>query len=404
MNLDSPLPYSRGVSSQRRWQVRELSVLILLTGLAAWLFRDSRLDLLAARVFYHPDNTFDPWYEQNYPLWDFFYRAAPWFTAFLLLGSLLVQGRAALVPRWRALRRDAVLVFLVVALGPGLVVNAVFKPYWGRPRPREVVELGGKHQYRPFYSPALGASGKSFPCGHCSIGFSMGVFWWIGLRRRGRPTGYGALILGGSLLVGSLMGVGRMAAGGHFLSDVVWAGLMVYWVCYWLHYHLLELLWRQRRLPTNHEGRGNRHRALVLSAYGVLAVITVIVILVASPFHSDVQLIARPSTGEKELVFEIENARVDLTLDEQIPTAFELKGYAKGFGFPGGKVRAFCERQGFKESCWVKRQGFFSDFESVIHLTVNPRLVPRFNLRALRGEIFRDKVLNLPADYRIEND
>jgi membrane-associated PAP2 superfamily phosphatase len=371
--------------------------------LAAWLFSDSTLDLLAARIFYHPENTFEPWFEQNYPLWEFFYRAAPWFTAALLLGSLLVQGRALLVPKWRAFRRDAILVFLVVALGPGLVVNAVFKPYWGRPRPREVIELGGKQQYRPFHSPEIGASGKSFPCGHCSIGFSFGVFWWIGLRRRGRPTVYGTVLLGGSLMLGALMGVGRMAAGGHFLSDVVWAGLMVYWICYWGHYHLLGLWWRRRREGSAaNQGPGDRNRILVLSAYGLLAVITVIVILVASPFHSNFHLLAQPPTGEKELAFEIENARVDLHLDERIPTAFEVKGYANGFGFPGGKMHAFCERQSLIENCWVKKKGFFTDYESVIHLTVNPQLVPRFKLKVLSGEVYRDKDLNWPTDYRIE--
>ena len=395
MSADSSFFQSRSPSSQRQWQVRELSVLILLTGLAAWLFRDSSLDFWAARLFYHPDNAVDPWFEQNFPLWEFFYQAAPWFTAVLLLGSLAVQGRALVKPRWRSFRRDAVLVFLVVALGPGLVVNAVFKPYWGRPRPREVVELGGKHQYRSFHSPAIGASGKSFPCGHCSIGFSFGVFWWIGSRHRGRATKYGAFVL-----VGSLMGVGRMAAGGHFLSDVVWAGLMVYWVCYWTHYHLLELWWRRRRAISAADD--NQHRALVLSAYGVLAIITVIVILVASPFHSDVHLLAQPPSGEKSLEFEIENARVDISLDERLATSFEVKGYAKGFGFPGGKMRAICDRANFEEKCSVKRQGFFSDYESVLHLSVNPRLVPRFSLKVLSGEVYRDKALAWPENYQIE--
>jgi len=78
--------------------------------------------------------------------------------------------------KFKKIRIYAVYVFLAVALGPGLVVNSVFKPYWGRPRPREVTEFSGKYQYRPFYIPEVGAQGKSFPCGHCSMLFHLGYF------------------------------------------------------------------------------------------------------------------------------------------------------------------------------------------------------------------------------------
>ncbi len=60
-------------------------------------------------------------------------------------------------------------LILSVVIGPGLIINAVFKDHWDRPRPRDVVEFGGMLQCTP--APLRGESGESFPCGHCSVGF-----------------------------------------------------------------------------------------------------------------------------------------------------------------------------------------------------------------------------------------
>ena len=43
--------------------------------------------------------------------------------------------------------RPGLFLVILLALGPGLLVNAVFKEYWGRPRPREVVQFGGKKEF-----------------------------------------------------------------------------------------------------------------------------------------------------------------------------------------------------------------------------------------------------------------
>lgn len=379
--------------SDRRLRQIEFLVLAAVSALAAWLFRNSELDLAAARVFYHPESRIDHWYEQNNALWEFFYRAAPWLTGVLLLGSLTVLCASLLKERYQKYRAPAIFVFLVVALGPGLFVNAVFKPYWGRPRPREVIELGGKHEYRPFYAPAIGAPGKSFPCGHCSVAFSFGAGWWL-LRRR-RPV-LATLGLAGSIAFGTMMGIGRMAAGGHFLSDVVWAGLIVLWISYWLFHHVV----------TGVAVMGaalERRRRLTYAIYGLGGVLTVLTILIASPFHMEVHLaVAGPlSEAGRPFKVEIENSRVDLVVDEAAPQGLKIDGQAKGFGFPGGRVLADCETAE-AGSCRVRRQGFFSDFESVMRVKVNPRLLPKLQLRVRQGEIYRDSSGPLPEHYQID--
>ncbi|HBH49073.1 MAG TPA: PAP2 family protein, partial [Bacteroidales bacterium] len=44
------------------------------------------------------------------------------------------------------MRRWALMMILTIVLGPGLLVNATFKDNWGRPRPNEIVEFGGKEK------------------------------------------------------------------------------------------------------------------------------------------------------------------------------------------------------------------------------------------------------------------
>ena len=163
--------------------------------------------------------------------------------------AIFLAGAAMLFLKgWRNNRRQskrsALFLLLTMLLGPGLLVNAVLKEHAGRPRPRAVVEFGGEEQYRaPWH---FGGKGHSFPCGHCSVAFCYGAFYPL-LSRRKRGLGLGILL--SSVVGGCIIGVGRMAAGAHFLSDIVWAGLIVWAV-------IAALVWAMRPKPLapRHEG------------------------------------------------------------------------------------------------------------------------------------------------------
>lgn len=75
------------------------------------------------------------------------------------------------------------------------------------------------------WEKGIAGSGKSFPSGHASMGFYMFSPYFV-LRRSSRPGSIGFLVLG--LGYGALMGLARMIQGGHFASDVVWAGGFIY--------------------------------------------------------------------------------------------------------------------------------------------------------------------------------
>lgn len=111
-------------------------------------------------------------------------------------------------------------VLLVLAIGSGLIVNAVLKENWGRARPNEIVQFGGAKSFSPAFVPVQGQVGNSFSCGHASGAFALLAFAWIARRRRfwtGVVLGYGLLV-----------GIARMAAGGHFISDVAVSLFIMY--------------------------------------------------------------------------------------------------------------------------------------------------------------------------------
>ncbi len=192
------------------------------------------LDLTAAGWFYDPVGHFFPirmqawaeWVRHGLPVW-------------------ILGGLAATVLLWglgRLLRRpiipvtDKAVLFLVLtmALGPGLTVNVILKDHWGRPRPSTVTEFGGPYAYRPPVIPGGPcANNCSFPSGHASLGFWMAAPAMLAGKRRRKMT------IPVAIGFGALVGVVRMAQGGHFLSDVVYSGLITVGIITILHSALI---------------------------------------------------------------------------------------------------------------------------------------------------------------------
>lgn len=202
-----------------------LAGLIGITLLISWW----GLDIPVSGQFYRDNGG---WYlAQDFP-WRFLYRYGPLPGLLLGIGGLLLLLASMIVNSLRRHWKIGAFLLLFLALGPGLLVNTFFKDNWGRPRPRQVVEFNGPYEYRAVYQPGPKAGHlTSFPCGHASIGFFV-IAPYFFLRRSHRRSAL-AFLVGGSLY-GGLMGIARIAQGGHFLSDVIWAWGMVYLVGYLL--------------------------------------------------------------------------------------------------------------------------------------------------------------------------
>ena len=162
------------------------------------------------------------WFLKASEPWSWLYRYGEVPTWVLALGAVVVWGGSLRRRSWVKYRRACALIVLAVILGPGLLVNSVLKPLWGRSRPAQVDLFGGSQPYQPWWQPGPIGGGKSFPSGHAAMGYVLVL--GTCLVSPHRSTRFRVLVLGGALAYGSLLGTTRIIQGGHFLTDVLWSG------------------------------------------------------------------------------------------------------------------------------------------------------------------------------------
>lgn len=217
----------------------ELGVLLLLMLLTTLVFWNIDLDQQVAAWFYHPEHPRNPWPTQHWwlvkPLYDYAFPVTLWAGIIAFLVYLFGHFHHYTA----RFRRRALYILLVIAVGPGLVVNVIVKDHWGRPRPIHEKTFGGQFDYVP-PGRIANTPDKSFVCGHCSVAYSFVVLYFLSQNHK-------LLYLLLALVLGWGMGSTRMIAGGHYLSDVLWSGYLVFLVAYALYYGwYLELRWWRR--------------------------------------------------------------------------------------------------------------------------------------------------------------
>lgn len=157
--------------------------------------------------------------------WKMLYRIDRLPSVLLATVGLVAAILSIWKPSLKPWRKAGVFLVLFLALGPGLLVNTIFKDGWGRPRPREVVQFGGNKQFLQPWQKGISGQGRSFPSGHASAAFFL-IAPFFFYRRRRPLVAHGWLI--GGIVFGILMSIARIAQGGHFLSDNLWSFGMVY--------------------------------------------------------------------------------------------------------------------------------------------------------------------------------
>lgn len=165
------------------------------------------------------------WPVGNHSFWQFFYNLNRWPAVAMGITGLYLALCGTLRPAWARWKRRGVFLALLTLLGPGVLVNFVFKEHWGRPRPREVVELGGTKGFLQPWQWGASGGGRSFPSGHASAAFVMTAPYFI-YRRTHRRRALTWLTAG--TVFGMFMSIARITQGGHFLSDCLWAWGMVH--------------------------------------------------------------------------------------------------------------------------------------------------------------------------------
>jgi len=289
------------------------------------------------------------------------------------LGLLPGLGPRSIL-RWR---RICVFLILLGVLAPGLITNGLLKEYWGRPRPREVVEFGGNVPFEPVLTMDRSTKGYSFPSGHATMGFYfMGLFPLLHLYRR--KLAWGFLVFGFAL--GSVLGAARMLQGGHFLSDVAWAAA----VCWFTGLGLFYALGFHRS-----EEKRMRHAwsvppwATVLGAACGLGM--VVGTLLATPYRErDAVLFSSESLARGAVEIEATLSEGDFLV--RSGHEFEISSSASGHGMPTSRIVPWSlatEIEGGLIIVYFERlSGWFSELSRQGEIMVPWERVARFELNA----------------------
>jgi lipid A 4'-phosphatase len=163
-------------------------------------------------------------------------------TAIAAVPGIAVFGKL-LLPRRRMFvgGRAALFMLLTLAIGPGVVANLVLKDHWHRARPIDILYFGGNDRFTPWWDP------RGTCPNNCSFiaGEPSGAFWTIAAAAVVPPQ-WRVAAYTGAMVFGAALGVLRMSAGGHFFTDVVFAGVFIYLILWVLHGLIFR--WRATRL------------------------------------------------------------------------------------------------------------------------------------------------------------
>jgi len=267
-------------------------LIFILVGLTYW-GEANNFDLRFSAEFFTEENE---WFLAETPPWNWLYEYG-------VIPGILVSILSFFT--WiysRTNKKLAILrpYFLICALTPiiasALLVNVVLKDHTGRPRPREIKQFSGNWEYLPALQTGIPGRGHSFPCGHCSIAFTLtsGVVFW----RHSRKFAISSLSLG--LVFGILMSIARIVQGGHFITDAMWS-LGVVWLTLTALYYFVYQPPRTENKPVM---QFTKKQKLNVSA-GVILFLSALALFIwmRRPFYKEHNAVFEIKKDVSELVF-----------------------------------------------------------------------------------------------------
>ncbi|PKN80778.1 MAG: hypothetical protein CVU48_00720 [Candidatus Cloacimonetes bacterium HGW-Cloacimonetes-1] len=350
---------------------------VLLMMVSFYAFRSTDWDMKLQRALF---NIHSDWSYGDKALLKFVYHYGNIPSILIALSGLVVFAISFSKKKIMPYRKIGLFLLLSMILGPGLIVNSVLKDNWGRPRPREIVEFGGKYQYEPLLVYDSASTGKSFPCGHATVGFYLFVPWFI-LRRRKRILAIVSLV--GGIGYGGLIGFARMAQGGHFASDVVWAGIIVY-LCSFLIYRALGLHRQLWYIPKHAEVKKLKlhHKLMALG----LAILLIGGVLLATPYSK--KQIVHLNTVADSITLSMELITGDITV---LPDSINwMVSNSNGFGFPGSKLKLRLRDNLDNPMVYQTQKGYFSEINNSTILYISSGRSNILRLKTAKGDISVD--------------
>ncbi len=323
------------------------------------------LDLQITAFFYTPEGE---WLLVEKQPWKWLYKYGTIPGLLFTVGGAVVLFLTYIRPQLYSWRRYIMVLVLTSIVGGGIIVNGILKDYWGRTRPRQIQEFGGRWEYLNVTQPGIPGKGKSFPCGHCTISY---VFVsMIFLYQKSRWLAWTGAAVG--LLYGGLMSIARVGQGGHFPTDTYWALGVVLLTSTLLYYFILH--------PPNHTTYPTTPpsiKKILGISIGTFFLIGIMILLFLTrrPVFEDHQhgLSLKADTREIHL-----QTNLDREVIKIIPSGQEIgtiRTLVRGFGWPEAhhklKIQRIAKQDGvFYIDYQLVAHGYFSErnIEMVLHL------------------------------------
>ena len=349
----------------RRQGLIILATSVLILVFITWIFSHWDFDRSISARFYHPDQG---WFLDKAPPWYWLYRYGTipglLLTLASLAGFVLIRVRRP-GSDWH---RYCLLIFLTALLGAGLLVNGFLKPYWGRPRPSQIQEFGGQYTYRHALSPGIPGKGKSFTCGHCTMGFLFVALAYC--HRRSKTLAWiGGL---GGLAYGGLISAARVVQGAHFVTDCIWSLGVLWLVASLLYYFILKIPGPadipKRSLPL-------KQKRLVIILATLFAVGIILAFLTRRPFFETGYFYPQLSDNINEIHIGLDPDATKHTVRYSDSAPLQILIHARGFAWTGASDTKTVRSATTSETTYhviyeTETQGYFSELTYEIEVVI----------------------------------
>jgi membrane-associated PAP2 superfamily phosphatase len=333
--------------------------------LVSWVFSSWDLDRRISALFYQADGGFyleegQPWY------WLYRFGTVPGILLILasLLGAVTLRVRRP-DSRWYAY---FLLVVFTALIGAGVMVNGLLKPYWGRPRPNQIREFGGQYAYQEALSPGTPGKGRSFTCGHCTMGFLFVTLVYF--RRRSKAVAWVGGFCG--LAYGSLLSVARVVQGAHFVTDCIWS-LGVLWLTATVLYYFVLKIPDPAHTPTVFLHPKQKRTAVVIAT--LLAAATILAFLTRRPHFETAHFYPQLPNGIRAMYVGLEGGADKCSVRYTAGARLQIMVHSHGFAWIGASDTALVKSSSLADNVYTVRyttiqEGYFSELDHEIEVVI----------------------------------
>jgi len=360
-------------------------LIIVAAGTVYCLWTD--FDLALSRQFFDPER--QTWTGSGSRLIVLSYTWGPLFSGLAAFWALFHFFASYMHPRFWAKRAVSLFILLCIVVGPVLVVNGIVKESWRRPRPRDIVEFGGSHPHRKVLEFGnRDYRGKSFPGGHASAGFVLVLFYFL-LKGRKPPIPLAALLF--AVGWGTWISYVRIALGGHFFSDNLYAFGLNWYVVLALYYKWYLPYTKKRQSMAAFQPSRRRYVigiCLLLIAAGLLT----FRFLFSAPFHIDYpEEKAELPPAVQKLQVRVRAEKGDILVRHSASRYVAVQTWISGHALPDIQAKRNLEitPQGstWKVEYTVEPDGFYYEYQSHSYIYVPQDIAVEWDLFTRQGAV-----------------